>query len=423
MMILQLALKNLLLQKKRYFLMTAAIALGFFLMTILSSLSEGALETIRLKSARYFSGQLCIYGLNGRTRDIENASFYVETLKNANLPIETVSERSILYDDTEAKLFYNGSYALVRKIIGVDVQGEKQQLETLPFIEGGLGEGVLISRAITDDIGARVGDSITLTANTSTGQVNTLSVPIAGIFDEVNLFGYSIYMDRELVNTLAQLPKDYVSEIAVYTKTGASLQKLDSNIRSLFENKIDVLPFVSNRAEFTKTLESVPTGKRALAIVSIDAQLDEVTMLLTAFEICTYFILIIFMLITAVGIINTYRVIVYNRTGEIGTMRAVGIHKNTILQLFLLEALLLSVISIVLGFVCAVLALQLTHVFTLSMNPAVSMFTEFNKLQYSIRFNATVLNAILVVLSVFIAVWTPSKNAAKISPALALRKI
>ncbi len=422
-MIFKLALKNLLIQKKRYALMSVAIALGFFLMTILSALSEGALETIRLKSARYFSGQLCIYGLSGIVREVENPDYLIEKIMNESLPVETVSKRSILYDNSESKLFFNGSYVLIRKVIGVDFDAEKKQLETLPFVSGGIGDGVVISRAITDDIGAQVGDTITLSANTRTGQVNTLTVPIVGIFDEVNLFGYSIYMSRKLVNSLAGLNDNYVSEIAVYTKNGVSLTSLGNTLRTLLQGDIRVLPPVYNRDEFLSTLESVPHGERALAIVSIDAQLEEVTMLLTAFEICTYFVLIIFMLITAVGIINTYRVIIYNRTGEIGTMRALGTHKNTILNLFLVEALLLSLFSIVTGFIGAFLALQFTNVFTLSASPAVSMFTEFNKLQYSFNPSSFVINMLLIILSVLIAVWNPSKKAATISPAVALRKI
>ncbi len=423
MMIISLALKNLLEQKKRYALMATAIALGFFLMTILSALSEGALDTIRLKSARYFSGQLCIYGLNGKVREVENPDFYIEKIQQESLPIDAVAKRSILYDYSEPKLFYNGSYALIRKLIGVNFEQEKAQLESLPFVEGGIGDGILISRAITDDIGAKVGDTVTLSANTVTGQANTITVPIAGIFDEINLFGYSVYMQRELVNELAGLKSDYVSEIAVYTKNDASLNSLGNKLRDLFKDNIEVLPPVLNRDEFNIALYDVPEGQRALLIVSIDAQLEEITLLLMAFEICTYFVLIVFMLITSVGIINTYRVIIYNRTGEIGTMRAIGIHKSTILHLFLIEALFLSIFAIIIGFIAAVLALQLTHVFPLELNPAVSMFTEYNRLQFSIKLTNMGINMVLIILSVMIAVWRPAKNATTISPADALRKI
>ncbi len=60
-MIVKLAFKNLFLQRKRYTLMTIAVSTGFLLITVLSALSQGAIDTIRLKSARYFSGQICVY--------------------------------------------------------------------------------------------------------------------------------------------------------------------------------------------------------------------------------------------------------------------------------------------------------------------------------------------------------------------------
>ena len=422
-MIIKLAFKNLFLQKKRYTLMTIAVATGFLLITILSALSQGAIDTIRLKAARYFSGQICVYGLNGDFRDVENPDYYVDLLRTSKLPIEKVSKRSILYDDSEGMLYFNGSYVTMRKIIGVDFETEKKQLSKLPFIEGGIGDGILISRAITDDLGANVGDNITLSITTRNGQANTITLPISGIFDELNIFGYSIYVDREKVNTLANYPAEYVSEIAVYTKKGANITKTQENIRQILLQEANVLPPILTRDEFTKSLHSVPTGERAFAVVSIDTQLAQITMLLNAFEICTYFVLIIFMLITAIGIINTYRVIIHNRTNEIGTMRALGIQKTTIIKIFLTEAVILSIVASLIGFIIAVMALPITQLFEFTITPAINMFTEFGKLQYTVKLNSMILHLILITISIVLAVLEPSKKAATISPADALRTI
>ncbi len=311
----------------------------------------------------------------------------------------------------------------MRKIIGVDFETEKKELSKLPFIAGGIGDGILISRAITDDLGAKVGDNITLSITTRNGQVNTISIPISGIFDELNIFGYSIYMDRELVNTLANYYPDYVSEIAVYTKKTADIAKTQESIRQLLAKHTDVLPPILTRDQFTKALHSVPDEQRAFAVVNIDTQLDQITMLLNAFQLCTYFVLFIFMLITAIGIINTYRVIIHNRTNEIGTMRAIGIQKSTIVTLFLTEALILSVVASLIGFVVALLGLPITQLFEITITPAINMFTEFGKLQYTVRFDSMIIHLILITASIIIAVLEPSRKASTISPADALRKI
>ncbi|MFI3257369.1 MAG: FtsX-like permease family protein [Spirochaetales bacterium] len=424
MIIFELACKNLLLQRKRYILMTCAIALGFFLMTVLSALTQGAIDTIRSKAARYFSGQICIYGFDGTFRTVENADFYIDLLQDASLPIQTVAKRSTLYSEYEATIFFNGAYVGIRRTIGVDFESEKEQLQKLPFIEGGVGNGLLVSRAITDVIGAHVGDTVIFSVTTPTGQLNTHTLEISGIFDELNLFGYSVYMDRTDVNTLAQFPPEYVSEIAVFTNNGASLAPIEIKIRDILSDHIPLLGQTSNRNDFNTILANgAPEGIKALAPVTIDAQLEEISLLLRAFKLCAYVILLVFMLITAIGIINTYRVIIYNRVGEIGTMRAMGIHKKTVLHIFLSEALILSIVASAIGFVLANIALPLTQFFPLTGTPAVTMFTEYNTLQYTIRLSSILLNVILIISSVLLAVWNPSKKAATVSPAEALRKL
>ncbi len=423
MMVLKLAIKNLLLQRKRYTLMTIAVATGFFLITLLSALSQGAIDTVRLKAARYFSGQICVYDYTGDDRDVQNPDFYVNLLKESRIPIEIVSKRSILQTDSNSLLFFNGSYVNIRKVIGVDFETEKEQLERLPFIEGGIGNGALISRAITEDLGAKVGDSITLNSTTSTGQVNTMSVPISGIFDELNIFGYAVYMDIEEVNTLANFPKDYVSEIAVYTEKGANINKAERDIIELLSKYDDVHPVIKTRSEFITAINAIEDDQRIFIVAQSDTQLDQITLLLDAFSLCTYFILVIFMLITAVGIINTYRVIIHNRTNEIGTMRAIGIHKKTIVQLFLTEAVLLSFIASTIGFVLAVSVLPITNFIQITGVPAINMFTEFGRLQYTIRLDSVLANMVLITISIVIAVLGPSKTASTISPADALRNI
>ncbi len=423
MMIFQLATKNLLVQKKRYVLMAIAIAAGFFLMTVLSSLMQGALDTIRSKSARYFSGQICLYGYIGDEKVVETPDVYLDILRDSSLPLETVAKRSILESRFDTMLFFNGSYVRIRKTIGVDFDDERKQLEKLPFIEGGIADGLLVSRAITDDIGAHVGDNVTISITTDSGQVNTITVPISGIFDEVNLFGYSVYLNRSDVNTLGFLPTDFVSEIALYTKKGAQLRPLETKIRNLLSPHAMVLPEARTRRELSNLLDTIPEQGNTLAVVSIDAQLEQITLLLFAFEICMYIILLIFMLITSVGIVNTYRVIIFNRMGEIGTIRAIGVQRKTILQVFLLEAIILSFFSSLVGFLLAIVTLLTTNVFTLTGNPAVNMFTEYNKLQYTILPENILVNLILITVSVLLAVWNPSRQAATIAPAEALRKI
>ena len=72
---------------------------------------------------------------------------------------------------------------------------------------------------------------------------------------------------------------------------------------------------------------------------------DEVSFLswvITAFNGLTVFLVLILVLIIAIGVMNALWQAVRERTGEIGTMRAIGLGRWRTLWLFLVEAALLG---------------------------------------------------------------------------------
>ncbi len=99
------------------------------------------------------------------------------------------------------------------------------------------------------------------------------------------------------------------------------------------------------------------TKKVTFAVIPLAAHLEEIKNILDAFVLGTYFIFAVFMIIVMVGVLNTYRVMIYERTKEIGTMRAIGMQRNQVKYLFLLEAAGLAVISSTAGFITGFLIL------------------------------------------------------------------
>ena len=91
------ALRNLFLQRKRYALMALAVAVGFMLITVLTGLSYGALETIKTKAARYFSGHIIVYGFENTGMSIPDPESYAKIINKSRLPLRTVSPRSVYY--------------------------------------------------------------------------------------------------------------------------------------------------------------------------------------------------------------------------------------------------------------------------------------------------------------------------------------
>ena len=114
------ALRNLFLQRKRYALMGVAIAIGFALITVLTGLSYGALETIKTKAARYFSGHIIVQGFENTGFSIKNTQDFLDTVHESGIHFRTVSPRTIYYGK-EVRIFFGGSYLRLLRVIGADL--------------------------------------------------------------------------------------------------------------------------------------------------------------------------------------------------------------------------------------------------------------------------------------------------------------
>ena len=424
------AVRNLFLQRKRYALMALAVAVGFMLITVLTGLSYGALETIKTKAARYFSGHIIVYGFENTGMSIPDSKSYVNIINHSKLPLRTVSPRSVYYGK-EVRLFFGGNYIRLLRVIGADFETEGKELSKLPFVEGGIEglsgpdgkNGIIISTEASRLLGARLGDDVIIYVKTIEGQYNTENMIVKGIFDETNIFGYAAYMNREELNIIMDQPQDWATEIAVYAKEGSNIPLITERLRLEFAKTKDVFPTINTRHDFSEYRSgNRGNDKEVVAVMSVNAQLEQLKSLLDAFLLCTYFVLFIFLVIVMIGILNTYRVIVYERTREIGTMRAIGMQASDVKLIFLYEAAALAVIASAIGFGLGLVTFHFVGLFNLSKVTAAGMFTENGRLQYFIGFRSVALNLFFMMVAVIAAAYRPAKKASLMPPADALRK-
>lgn len=409
--------------------MALAIAVGFALITVLTGISYGALETIKAKSALYFSGHVNVIGVvNSTTGNLTQAEGVVKNIIKQNLPVRTVSKRTVYYG-TATRLFFGGNFIGINRPIGIDFEAEKDEISRLPFVAGGidgmLGEngknGIIISSATARVIGARLGDDIILYLVTGSGQYNTANMVVKGIFEETSIFGYSAYLRREDLNKFMQKPPEFASEVAIFTKEGVNYFNLSKKIRLALSKEFPVFRFIETRADYS---DVVGTGERdveTLAVMSIDSQLDQIKNLLDAFLAGTYFILVVFLLIVMGGILNTYKVLVYERISEIGTMRAIGMQSQDVKKLFLYEAATLSVIASAIGFIVGLVTLKLIGLFSFGNIAVARMFTEGGYLQFFVDIPLVLLNFCFMIAAVVLAAYGPARKAALMPPVEALQ--
>lgn len=431
MMLFYLAIRNLFLQRERYTLMALAVAIGFVLITVLTGISYGALETIKTKAALYFSGNISVIGvINNDIGELAQAEEVVKNIMKQDIPIKTVSKRTVYYGTT-TRLFFGGNFIELMRPIGIDFEAEKEEISHLPFVSGGidgmLGEngknGIIISTVVARILGARLGDDIVLYLVTKSGQYNTGNMIVKGIFDETSIFGYSAYLRREDLNKFMQKPPEFASEVAVFTKEGVNYFNLSKKIRLALSEEFLVFRFLETRNDYVAVVddETWETDVETLAVISVDSQLSQIKNLLDAFLAGTYFILVIFLLIVMGGILNTYKVLVYERISEIGTMRAIGMQTRDVKKLFLYEAAALSVIASAVGFIVGLVTLKLIGLFNFGSITVARMFTEGGYLQFYVDIPLVLLNFCFMIAAVVLAAYGPARKAALMPPVEALQ--
>lgn len=425
MTVLRLALRSLSRNAPRYVFIGTAIVLAFALITTISALSDGAMAELRAKSYRYFSGTASVTGYENGRIGIPRADEAVAMLA-AGLPgASTVSKRSLYYRD-DALLAFNGEIVRQRRIVGADFRAEAEELRGLSLRAGSLApleaagsRSILVSTVVSEALGCAVGDAVELRLSTDSGQDNAATLIVAGVFDEGSLFGYVSYLGLDTMNELTGRSPGYATDIAVYAKGGESSFAFAERVRQVLSAKFAVYEAFRDKAE--RDVAVARGGGLRLAVLAIDAQLAQIGDLMKAVLIVSRSVLAVFSLIVMVGIMNTYRILIDQRSKEIGTMRAIGMQSRSVLAMIMAEAGGLVLASCACGLAVGAGILAIVSGLDLSRYPAAGFFTAGGRLVAALRPGSFLVNLGMIAGAVGLAAFGPARKAARIQPAEALR--
>lgn len=149
---------------------------------------------------------------------------------------------------------------------------------------------------------------------------------------------------------------------------------------------------------------------------------EQIIKLADALNLITLVAVLILFVVVLTGVVNALRMTVRERTREIGTLRSLGMQASQVRALFLMETALLSLLSAIAGTLLALAAMfalsQMT--FAIEGNP-LSMLLVRGHLVFVPKAGATIGQILLVMGMAILAAWNPASQAAKLSPANALR--
>ncbi len=311
----------------------------------------------------------------------------------------------------------------------------------------GTEDGILLStrqhQQYIDKYGINLqpGDKVTLLSVTGGGAVNAVPTTVRGIFDPVkyaNVFDYVNYMD---IGTYGKL----------YNFTGVAEGSLPTEMDSAFgaSSDEDIFALADSAAFDTLDVDSLKvqtlTGYTMLSVKfkeGADQQAFSNALKEQGFAVKTatwdkassFFssiagilqavivgiVLLIFLIVVFI-LMNTLIINILERTGEIGTYRALGADKSFVSAIFLWESLILNLAAALTGIVLSLMLIFIIGPGGISLPLIISQYlVGGGPLQMIITPGPFVFGLLLVLVVSFLATLYPTRVAVSVSPLKAM---
>lgn len=186
-----------------------------------------------------------------------------------------------------------------------------------------------------------------------------------------------------------------------------------------------LLERTATTSELQKKWSGITRLKTKATTVDVNTMYETASMVVNlelALNLITLVAVLILFFIIQVGVVNTLRMTIRERTREIGTMRSIGMQKGDVRNLFLLETLCLTAIAGAVGIGIAFLGMQgLSSLqFKVDGNP-ISMILIAGHLHFVPK-AASILLYFLLIMGISTATaFFPARRAAHMQPSDALR--
>lgn len=293
-------------------------------------------------------------------------------------------------------------------LIGIDPKARSATYPALAVVEGRhfeAGEnGVLINRGVAKRLGLAVGDEFVALGTTSDGRLNGVKLKVTGIYSIKGLEAYewgSCWVDIAAVQQLLDVPGQAGTVILRMSDGGREARDVRDRLNAAYAAK----------------------GVKARAFTWEDMGGPFIGGMLVTQFIATIMNFVMGIIVAA-GVLNTVLMATFERTREMGTMRAMGARKRDVLAVFLAEGFFLGAIGALSG---ALLGAGMISWFASHGIPAfgeAQKYTYGGDRLYPILHLVDVVKPPVIMLAVCVlAAFLPSLSASRQRPAESLRYV
>lgn len=397
-----LAARNLTRHRTRTLLSLSAIAFGVVALLLAGGFIEWIFWAIREASIQTGLGHIQISRAGFREAGFADPKSFLlppaapELERIRAVPqVEIVDERLLL-----TGLASSGDTTVAFTAEAVDPTADRKISKALPvegeYLSAQDPSGVLLGRGLATALGAKPGATVVLLVNTPGGGINAVEGKVRGLFTtgakaiDDSAVRMPNALGRELLR--AQGAHVWVVGLTATEHTNEAFARLRA-----------MLP--RDRYEIATWYELSDFYRKSVTLLS--RQLYGVALLIAV--------------IIVLGISNTLTMNVLERTGEIGTMMAIGTPRGRVLRLFVLEGFILGALGAAAGLALGLLLAHGLSVIGIPMPPPPGR-TESYSAQIMVTVPLAVLAVVIAVAATLVASLYPAFKASRLPIVDALRR-
>jgi ABC-type lipoprotein release transport system permease subunit len=387
--IVWLGVKYLYRYRRRYGFLAAAMIFCFAIVTFITSAKDGMYDSVYYSAQSHYAGDIVAIGYDSLSaRDFchrlgknEMSAILNAASFSGITPQYTVFRT---FSGSDAVIHYNGEAVQLKNLIGCDWDRESHLFSKMSFEqppEPSIGDdGIVISLPIAQQLNAKMGDMVILETETRFGQKNTGQFIIKGIVRDTSIFGYyKAYVSRLVLNRLIAYEDGDCSSVGFFLGDPLAAEQKRARLQEFLSGLVQTGPLVYDRDELAIERDRPWNGIRVF-LYTMPVYLSEVSSLLDAINILTYFLYGMMLVIILVSAAVTYRLILHERAREMGTMRVIGFHGGDLRLVLLSEIIVLGLISLIAGFIFARVLSWAVSFLSFSWFPSFEIFLKNGKL-------------------------------------------
>lgn len=310
------------------------------------------------------------------------------------------------------------------KTINAATFGFKTFEENVKILSGEINKvsfkkNVLISKTVSDNLGIKAGDSFELSyKNKFEDKETTVKYNVSAVFTADGIADKNIVLlseDKFYETYYDNLPQDCRGDSRI----------TPTKLTNILAPEWILLKRTGTTDEMKKKYKDMAKGKQKATVVDVQTMYEiasDVLKLQKALNLITISAVLVLFFIILIGVVNTLRMTIRERTREIGTMRAIGMQKNDVRNSFILETFFLTLSASLVGTALAFASMRLLSVITFNVVDNPMSILLVNRHLYFFPTFWGIFSSVLLILIIAIATaYFPARRAANLSPSTALR--